>query len=61
MIEHLFLEIHASSILDAASPQAARIRQLTVKFIIAASAILLLVAIMNAVLPDRGNHSPDTF
>ena len=108
MIEHLFLDIHAASIFDAASPQAARIRQLTIEFILAASAILLLVVVlttyisikyrsrrrqedpkqvrgngvleiwmvgvplalvilfffrsvatMNAVLPDRGNHTPD--
>lgn len=46
MLKNLFLDIHASSIFDAASPQAARIRQLTIEFIIAASAILLLVAIL---------------
>jgi cytochrome c oxidase subunit 2 len=108
MTGQLFLNINPSSIFDAASPQAARIRHLTIEFIIAASAILILVVIltsfisikyrskrqqedpkqitgnrtlemwmvgvplilvilfffrslatMNAVLPDRGNHSPD--
>src|ERR1700734_2349131 len=48
MIGHLFLDIHASSVFDAASPQAARIRQLIVEFIIAASAILLLVVVLTS-------------
>jgi cytochrome c oxidase subunit 2 len=44
----LLLDIHASSIFDAASPQATRIRHLTVEFIIAAAAILLLVVVLTS-------------
>lgn len=40
------LNITASSIFDAASPEAARIRQLTIEFIVAASAVFLLVTIL---------------
>ncbi len=46
MADHLFLNISGSSIFDTASPQAASIRQLTIEFIIAASAILLLVSVL---------------
>jgi len=48
MPDHLFLNISGSSIFDAASPQAVRIRQLMIEFIIAATAILLLVAVLTA-------------
>jgi cytochrome c oxidase subunit II len=46
MTDHLLLNISGSSIFDSASPQASRIRQLTVEFIIAAAAILLLVTVL---------------
>lgn len=42
--------LNTNSIFDAASPQAERIKELTEEFIIAASAILLLVAVLTVVI-----------
>jgi cytochrome c oxidase subunit 2 len=46
MPAHLLLNISASSIFEADSPEALRIRQLTFEFLIAATSILLLVVIL---------------
>jgi cytochrome c oxidase subunit 2 len=53
MSAQLFLNAGGSSIFEAASPQALRIRQLTVEFIFAAAAILLLVAFLTTYISIR--------